>query len=245
MIAPFMSNPHTAKAYDYLRKRILSGELPPGGFLSAQSLSKDIGVSRTPVREALRQLEYDELVSIVPRLGATVKKLNADQFEDLVGYRQALETYAAGRAAELRRPEEVEHLQEILDRLGEQSEALMLDPRDEELNRLGAADDIRFHRALFGMARNNLVRERFERAHILQLLLNPSLDFVSTDDEVLRENTNAVQVEHVRIFEAIRDGDAQRARDAMANHLRKFALKLFKKIRSTPDESLELVPAVL
>ncbi len=125
-----MRNPNTTKAYDYLRKRILGGDLQPGAFLSAQSISKDIGVSRTPVREALRQLEYDELVTIVPKLGAVVKTLNRDQFQDLLGYRQALgDPYAPEKAAELRRPEEVEQLKTILEGMREQTNILVQNPR--------------------------------------------------------------------------------------------------------------------
>ena len=234
-----MRNPNTTKAYDYLRKRILTGILQPGAFLSAQSLSKDIGVSRTPVREALRQLECDDLVTIVPKLGAVVKTLNTDQFQDLLGYREALEAHSAAKAAELRRPEEVEQLRLILEDMREQSDLLVKDPKDTEaLHALGESD-IRFHRLLFAMARNSFIRERFERAHILQRMVTMSLMRAAlTETDALRENVLTVLKEHTTIFEAIRDGDSEKARRSMTRHMSNFAAKVAKH----SGGSAELLP---
>lgn len=233
-----MRNPNTTKSYDFLRKRILSGELQPGTFLSAQSLSKEIGVSRTPVREALRQLEYDELVTIVPKLGAVVKTLNRDQFQDLLGYRQALETYTAGKAAELRRPEEVEQLKSVLEGMREQTEELLRDPKNvEALRQLGECD-VRFHRLLFAMARNSLIREKFERAHILQRMLTHSLFDSLPSEEALKENVKAVFAEHKGIYQAIRDGDINSAQTAMGRHMASFAVKASKRSGLSTNDHL-------
>ena len=231
-----MRNPNTTKAYNFLRKRILAGEFPPGGFLSAQSLSKDIGVSRTPVREALRQLEYDELVTIVPKLGAVVKTLNQDQFQDLLGYREALEVHATGRAAQLRRPEEVEQLKSILESMKEFVNGLLHNPQDSEVLQKLAEQDIRFHRAIFAMARNDFIREKSERAYILQRMLTPSLIYkVMPRDEVVKSNAMSSFEEHVAIYEGIRDGDAAKAQGAMSRHLGNFARKVSHQDRSFGD----------
>lgn len=234
-----MRNPNTTKAYDYLRKRILSGDLQPGAFLSAQSLSKEIGVSRTPVREALRQLETDELVTIVPKLGAVVKTLNKDQFQDLLGYRQALEAHTAGKAAELRRPEEVEQLRLVLEGMREQTNLLVQNPTDSEALRLLGDFDVRFHRMLFAMARNTFIRERFERAHILQRMVTMSIiENRTPDDEAIKENVMTVFEEHTAIFEAIRDGDVEKARGGMIRHMSNFAAKASKRSGTAPGEQL-------
>lgn len=241
-----MRNPNTTKAYDYLRKRILSGELQPGAFLSAQSLSKDIGVSRTPVREALRQLEYDELVTIVPKLGAVVKTLNKDQFQDLLGYREALEAHSAGKAAELRRPEEAEQLRLVLEGMREQSNALVANPKDAEALRTLGDFDVRFHRMLFAMARNSFIRERFERAHILQRMVTVSLMTGELPEgDAIRENVMAVFEEHTAIYEAIRDGDVEKARSSMIRHMSNFAAKASKRSggpgETLPQSSVEVL----
>ncbi len=246
ILVRFMRNPNTTKAYNYLRKRILAGEFPPGGFLSAQSLSKDIGVSRTPVREALRQLEYDELVTIVPKLGAVVKTLNQDQFQDLLGYREALEVHATGRAAQLRRPEEVEQLKAILGAMKDLVSGLLQSPQDSEILQKLAEQDIRFHRAIFAMARNDFIREKSERAHILQRMLTPTLIYRQMPtEEIMKSNATKVLEEHVAIYEGIRDGDAAKAQSAMSLHLGNFARKVSHQDRSLgdsfPSHSVEVI----
>ena len=214
------------KAYDYLRKRILAGELVPGAFLSAQRLSVDIGVSRTPVREALRQLENDELVMIVPKLGAVVKTMSADQFQELLGYREALEVFAIGQAATLRRPEEIAHLKATLEMMEKFTSEL---PDNEEALLKLVELDIRFHRTIFGMARNAFIRDKSERAHVLQRMVTPSLasEWMTGRESAKSINILSVYREHSDIFAAIRDGDAPRAQTAMALHLDNFAKKMW------------------
>ncbi|MSU65892.1 MAG: GntR family transcriptional regulator, partial [Opitutus sp.] len=94
-----MANANTDVAYEYIRNKILVGEYQLGSALRTNRLATEIGVSRTPIREALRLLETDGLVVIRPRIGARVTSLNIDEFTHLCAMRLALETYAAGLAA--------------------------------------------------------------------------------------------------------------------------------------------------
>ena len=94
-----MKSVNTDVAYDYIRKRILSGEYPPGYALMTETLSNEIKVSRTPVRDALRKLETDGLVTIRAHLGASVKKMELKEFREMCDLRLALESHAAGLAA--------------------------------------------------------------------------------------------------------------------------------------------------
>ena len=77
-----MKNVNSDVAYDFLRKRILDGEYLPGQALMTNALASEIGVSRTPIRDALRQLEADGLVTIQPRLGASVKMMDLKNFRE-------------------------------------------------------------------------------------------------------------------------------------------------------------------
>src|SRR5689334_17238462 len=94
-----MKNVNSDVAYDFIRKKILSGEYPPGHALKTEVLSSEIGVSRTPVRDALHKLEADGLVIVQARLGASVKKMTVKEFREMCDLRLALESHAAGLAA--------------------------------------------------------------------------------------------------------------------------------------------------
>ncbi len=94
-----MKSVNTDVAYNYIRKKILCGEYPPGHALMTEMLASEIGVSRTPVRDALRKLETDGLVIIQPHLGASVKKMEVKEFAEMCDLRLALESHAAGLAA--------------------------------------------------------------------------------------------------------------------------------------------------
>ncbi len=236
--APGSSNANTLKAYDYLRDRIISGEFLPGQFLSAQKLAGEIGVSRTPVREAMRQLECEELVTIVPKVGAHVKFLTMTEFQDLLGYRQALETFMAGRAATLRQPEELEDLQHLLQKMAPSAAWSESSSTSEKLLRSLAAHDLAFHQTIAQMARNAFMTRRFMRTHVLERTFAvPLVEAMKLED--LRQSSFEVYDEHVRIFEAVRDGDAAVASEAMAAHLdrlaRKFAAHCRQARRSMPS----------
>src|SRR5882762_11861272 len=94
-----MKSVNTDVAYDYIRKKILSGEYASGKPLMTEVLAKEIKVSRTPVRDALRKLETDGLVTIRAHLGANVKVMDLKEFREMCDLRLALESHAAGLAA--------------------------------------------------------------------------------------------------------------------------------------------------
>lgn len=88
------------KAYAILRSAVVGGALPPGTRLRADSLAQELGVSKTPVREALRKLEAEGLIAVEPRNGLIVKVLSEEQLVEMYYIREALEGMAARLAAE-------------------------------------------------------------------------------------------------------------------------------------------------
>lgn len=222
-----MRNPNTMKAYDFLRAKILSGEYAPGAFLSAQSLAKEIGISRTPVREALRQLENDELVTIMPKLGAVVRTLDEKEFLELLGFREALEVFAAGKAAELHRPDELAQLETILKSMKESSNRLLKNADDTSALQRFGLDDQLFHHTILNMSRNDFIRERLERAVTLQRLMMPSLMRKwFPEKKALQERISRVYQEHVDIVAAIRSSDRFKAQACMQKHIGNIVAKL-------------------
>src|SRR5215813_8929634 len=98
-----------------LQARVLSGELPSGTRLRQETLAEQFGVSRTPVREALRKLQASGLVELQPRRGALVRRHSACEIRDAYEVRAELESLAAGLAAERIRPEQLDRLHEALE----------------------------------------------------------------------------------------------------------------------------------
>jgi DNA-binding GntR family transcriptional regulator len=96
--APLVRNASTA-ATELIREAILDGRLPPGQRLKEEELARELGISRTPVREALLVLQTEGLVDAAPNRGAVVRSHDGDDLEDLYQLRALLEGYAARRAA--------------------------------------------------------------------------------------------------------------------------------------------------
>jgi len=212
------------KAYDFIRERILSGEYPPGHALMTNVLSNAIGVSRTPVRDALRQLEADGLVIIRPRLGASVKTMDLKEFRELCGLRVALEGYAAGLAAQHRTDADLHEITFALDSLRGLTERFIAAAEEQPIRGELAQEDVRFHIAIMTAARNDLIKREILRLHLLNRVVSgpapknrepASPGFKASRHPHMLE----VQAEHEQIYEAIKRRDVPGAEDAMEKHL--------------------------
>ena len=102
------------RVYHQIREDILNGRYKPDEELRETTIGKALGVSRTPVREALRQLELEELVYIIPNKGAYVKGISEEDIRDIYMIRSRLEGLSARLAAEKITPEQLENLQETV-----------------------------------------------------------------------------------------------------------------------------------
>jgi len=183
--------------FEALRQAILDGVLEPGERLMEVQLAEELGVSRTPVREAIRKLELAGFVVMIPRRGAYVADISLKEVSEVFEIRGALEALAAELAAERASEEELENLERMLVEIGK-----AIDTRDVEL----LIDlDTRFHDALFKASRNerlcqilSSLREQIQRFRT-QTLSHPSRMRVALE-------------EHRRIVEALaaRDGDLAR-----------------------------------
>lgn len=112
---PGRSSQATEWAYERLRAAILDGTYPPATRLGEIELAAALGISRTPVRDALRRLSYEGLVEIVAHKGARVSSYTADDIEELFDLREMLEGYAAGRAASRITGEQLDRMRELCD----------------------------------------------------------------------------------------------------------------------------------
>ena len=97
-----------------LRRQILKGELKPGERLMEINLANRLGVSRTPVREAIRKLEHEGLVEMVPRRGAHVAEITRQELNDVLEIRRSLETLAISRVCGTLTEENLRNVEEVL-----------------------------------------------------------------------------------------------------------------------------------
>lgn len=215
-----MTNVNSDIAYDYIRKKILSGEFALGQALMTMNLASEIGVSRTPVRDALRQLEADGLVVIRPRLGASVKSLDLKEYRETCGLRLALETYAAGLAASHRTEEDLHEMRYALEAMA-RLEAQLKAAEDAESKLIPdlVREDIRFHIAIMTAARNDLLKKEILRLHLINRVVG--LGPIRNDDDrkARNERRRDVLVSHKEIFDAIQRRDVASAKTAMEHHI--------------------------
>lgn len=189
---------------DRLREDILSGELEAGAVLGEVPLAESFGVSRGPIREALSRLASEGLVTLVPRRGAEVTRLTAEEFLDAYQVREALETLAIRLA--------IPRLQESdRKRLRSLHEQMVQHAAKGEIHAFFETNSA-FHE-LFVSASGNKKLHEFYRLLLLQMgrYLARSL--------ALRGTVEKSVAEHSAILEAVEAGDADRAAWLLADHI--------------------------
>ena len=234
-----MSDINSDIAYKFIRKRILDGKYPPGYPLMTEDLAKVTGVSRTPVRDALRQLETDGLVSIRPNRGARVKQVDLNEFREICELRLALETYAAGLAARNRTPVELQEMRACLAKMQECTDRLLASATEsrEVLDRL-QIEDIRFHVAIISSAKNKLLKKEVLRLHVINRVVASPPGTLYREAEKGKIRRAAIQKCHDAIYHAIERGDVHAARMAMEEHIQDIIdvfIKAMAQAEPPPD----------
>lgn len=136
--------------FETMREAIINGDLAPGERLMEVQLAEEMGVSRTPVREAIRKLELEGLVAMIPRKGAYVANYSLKDITDVFEIRAALESLAAGLACERITDDEIEELQQLVVKVGEVKENDL-----EELVKV----DTEFHDRIYKASRNSRLEQ--------------------------------------------------------------------------------------
>ncbi|MFJ6653992.1 GntR family transcriptional regulator [Microbacterium sp. NPDC091313] len=206
------------QVYQRLQQRVLTGDIAPGAALSVPRLAAELGVSRSPVREAVQQLIAMGLAVHVPYAGARVRALDADLVDDVFELRESLDALAARRAAARMRGDDVRELAELV---AESRAAL---ERGDDAPVL-AALDVRFHALLREHARSEPLTMALVRLDALGHL-------ISADMWGVPENSAPAIAEHEQILAAVRRGDADAAGDLAAAHVRSLAVR---RRRSAPN----------
>lgn len=190
-----------------LRAAILGGELPPGARLGEVELAEQLGVSRTPVREALRRLAADGLVEVLPHRGARVVQWSAEDLEEIYELRALLESHGAARAATRVHPEELPGLAALcadMERCARRGPA-------RDLDRL-ATLNAEFHQRI--LVASGSARLAGLMSSVVQVPL-----VLRTFDRYSPEALERSLGHHRELVAALAAGDAEWARSVMRSHV--------------------------
>jgi DNA-binding GntR family transcriptional regulator len=207
------------KLASQLHARVLSGELPSGTRLRQEALAEEFGVSRTPVREALRKLEAGGLVELQPHRGAVVRGLSPREIRDAYEVRAALEALAARLAAERINREQLQRLNHVQGEFRTALERTIAKRRGgrevgvRELRRWANANDD-FHQTIHEASGNEVLA-----GTLAQLARNFPRDLsrlvVSESSAMLEANVR----EHETILDALSRHDSEAAYELMQRHV--------------------------
>ncbi|MCC5576362.1 GntR family transcriptional regulator [Microtetraspora sp. AC03309] len=200
--------PAADRAYDFTKELIVSGRLQGGTLISEGEIAEQVGVSRTPVREAFLRLQAEELLRLFPKRGAVVVPLAPGEAEDVIELREALECSAARRLLRL----DDDALGQVVERLRETVRAQSGPARRLDTGAFARADQA-FHLAIVAASGNGLA-ERF---------------YASLGDRQLRMAAQALQPrperlavlvrEHGALVDAIAGRDVPRFEESLRAHL--------------------------
>ncbi len=193
-----------SRVFHTIRENILSGKYVPNEELKEKNIGEELGVSRTPVREALRQLELEGLVSIIPNKGAYVVGISRKDMQDIYEIRCRLEGLCAKWAATYITKEQLDEMEEIIFR----AEFHAKKGNAEQLVEL----DNQFHEILYKAANSKeLQRVLSDFHHYLQRVRKITL---ADTNRAIESNK-----EHMMIVEALKEHDAQKAEKLASSHI--------------------------
>lgn len=212
--------------FEAIREAILNNRLKPGERLMEVQLAEEMGVSRTPVREAIRMLELEGHVVMVPRKGAYVATLTLKDAAEVFEIRSSLEGLAAALAAERITDQEIMYLDKILDTIS------TAEAKGDVKTII--KEDTEFHHVLFNASRNTRLaqmasnlKEQIGRFRV-QSFSNP-----------IRQKN--VILEHKAILDAIKQGDAENAEKLAKEHIYKVEHNIMNILRKQMDPEGELL----
>ena len=215
------------RVYDHLRDEIMGGRLAPGTELSEVALSRELAVSRGPIREAMGRLAAEGLVTVRPRRGVEVRSITPEELIESYQVREALEVLAVRLAVPRMTDANLADLDELVDRMA-------------ELAKKGAVADFftanaAFHERLCELSGNSKLLEVHHR-------LAGEVGRFQAQTLALRGSLDGSVTEHRAILAAIRLRDADKATELTAAHIRVPAQRLHETVGAAGEPAEETVP---
>lgn len=199
-----------------LRQAILKGELEPGERLMEIQLAQRLGVSRTPIREAIRKLELEGLVIMTPRKGAEVAKISESNLRDVLEVRSSLEELAIDLACQRMQPEELKELEEAEEkfvRAIQSGDAMEIAQTDE-----------RYHDIIYHSTKNERLVQLLN--NLREQMYRYRLEYIKDEDK-----RQILQIEHEHILKALSLRHVQEAKQAVREHIDNQFITIRKNLK--------------
>ncbi len=199
-----------------LRQAILRGDLAPGERLMEISLANRMGVSRTPIREAIRKLELEGLVLMIPRKGAEVARISEKHLRDVLEVRRTLEELAVELACE-------RMTEETIGQLVKAKEDFEQSISKEDITTIAQKDEY-FH---------DIIYEATNNAKLVQMINNLREQIYRFRLECIKEEQMRMELckEHNEIVKALKERDIKTAKKAVCEHIEQQGITVSRKIQ--------------
>jgi DNA-binding GntR family transcriptional regulator len=194
------------KAYHIIKEKIITLELKPLAVIDEQALMKELGLGRTPIREALHQLAAEGLVIIAPRRGMFVADISITDLQKVFEVRVLIEGFCAQLAAQRATQEQIAQMETVLEELGQVA--------DEDIEALMTIDE-RLHELMYQAADNEFL------ADSLQRLLAPSMRLWHLVLDNLHNVRESIE-QHRAVVAAIKARDGEQAKALIQQHINHF-----------------------
>ncbi|MCD0462194.1 GntR family transcriptional regulator [Roseiconus lacunae] len=232
-----MNTTNAQLAYQHLRSRLIAGDFAPGSRIRYGPIGRELGISATPVREAIGLLANEGFVKLVPQLGAVVRSIGADELVELYEVREAIETYAAGKAAERASETQqqaihrtLKRMQDITAKVHRRKSAIAKADEAQEFEKA----DLAFHMLVINSGGNQMMVRMSENSNALtRVFATPRHGY---DDNIMKSTCD----DHQAIFDAIAAGDGAAATNAMRTHIRAGLEVTLQAIQTQQTERWEI-----
>ncbi|MCI8838028.1 MAG: GntR family transcriptional regulator [Hungatella sp.] len=208
--------------FNTLRQAILKGELGPGERLMEIQLAERLGVSRTPIREAIRKLELEGLVLMIPRKGAEVARISEKSLRDVLEIRRSLEELAIELACQRMTEDEIDELdrtQEAFRRAVASQDVMLMAETDEA-----------YHDIIYKGTNNNRLVQIIN--NLREQMYRYRLEYIKDADK-----RQILLIEHDNILKAIRGRRVAEAKAAMREHIDNQEITVSKNIKEKEESN--------
>lgn len=207
-----------------LRQAILKGELEPGERLMEIQLAERLGVSRTPIREAIRKLELEGLVLMIPRKGAEVAKISESNLRDVLEVRRSLEELAIDLACQRMMPEELEELKMT-------QESFRLAIKSGDAMEIAQTDE-KYHDIIYRSTKNEKLVQLLN--NLREQMYRYRLEYIKDEDK-----RQILLIEHEHILKALSMRHVQEAKQAIREHIDNQEITIRKNLKEQQENDIQ------